>query len=45
MNVKLTADGSCFGNRGPGGWACILQFGDGNAYCAKSDSLRITGWN
>jgi len=23
--VQLTTDGSCLGNPGPGGWACILR--------------------
>jgi ribonuclease HI len=27
-NVQLIADGACLGNPGPGGWACILRFGD-----------------
>jgi len=26
--VQLITDGSCIGNPGPGGWACILRFGD-----------------
>ena len=25
--VKLTTDGACIGNPGPGGWACVLRFG------------------
>jgi ribonuclease HI len=25
--VKLVTDGSCLGNPGPGGWACILRYG------------------
>jgi len=25
--VQLTTDGSCLGNPGPGGWACILRLG------------------
>ena len=25
--VKLSTDGACIGNPGPGGWACILRFG------------------
>lgn len=25
--VSLITDGSCVGNPGPGGWACILRFG------------------
>jgi ribonuclease HI len=24
--VRLTTDGSCIGNPGPGGWACLLRF-------------------
>jgi ribonuclease HI len=27
-NVQLITDGSCIGNPGPGGWACILRFGN-----------------
>jgi len=26
-NVRLITDGSCLGNPGPGGWACILRYG------------------
>jgi hypothetical protein len=26
--VEIIADGSCLGNPGPGGWACILRCGD-----------------
>lgn len=26
----LITDGACIGNPGPGGWACILRFGDKN---------------
>jgi ribonuclease HI len=26
-HVSLITDGSCLGNPGPGGWACILRFG------------------
>ena len=26
--VKLTTDGACIGNPGPGGWACVMRFGD-----------------
>jgi ribonuclease HI len=26
--VFLITDGSCIGNPGPGGWACLLRFGD-----------------
>lgn len=27
-NVQLITDGACLGNPGPGGWACILRYGD-----------------
>jgi ribonuclease HI len=27
-NVQLITDGACIGNPGPGGWACILRFGE-----------------
>jgi ribonuclease HI len=33
--VQLIADGSCIGNPGPGGWACILQDG--------SDERKLSG--
>jgi ribonuclease HI len=26
--VQIITDGSCIGNPGPGGWACILRFGN-----------------
>ena len=26
--VQLITDGACIGNPGPGGWACVLRFGD-----------------
>lgn len=26
--VQLITDGACLGNPGPGGWACILRYGD-----------------
>lgn len=26
--VYLISDGACIGNPGPGGWACILRYGD-----------------
>jgi ribonuclease HI len=26
--VELITDGACLGNPGPGGWACILRFGE-----------------
>ncbi|MCL5745837.1 MAG: ribonuclease HI [Acidobacteria bacterium] len=27
-HVKLITDGSCLGNPGPGGWACILRYNE-----------------
>jgi len=27
-HVAISTDGACIGNPGPGGWACILRFGD-----------------
>src|SRR5690242_5847944 len=26
--IMLITDGACIGNPGPGGWACILRYGD-----------------
>ncbi len=26
--VTITTDGACIGNPGPGGWACVLRFGE-----------------
>src|SRR6476620_5646134 len=26
-HVQLITDGACIGNPGPGGWACVLRFG------------------
>jgi ribonuclease HI len=28
--VTITTDGACIGNPGPGGWACVLRFGEHN---------------
>ena len=28
MTLKIYTDGACSGNPGPGGWACVLLFGD-----------------
>ena len=28
MDVELYTDGACSGNPGPGGWACILKYGE-----------------
>ena len=25
--IALITDGACIGNPGPGGWACVLRFG------------------
>ena len=34
--VIITTDGSCLGNPGPGGWACIFRKGD--------EDYRKSGW-
>jgi ribonuclease HI len=34
--VSLITDGSCLGNPGPGGLACVFRFG-----AVKSDSIRV----
>ena len=26
--VQLITDGACIGNPGPGGWACVIRFGE-----------------
>jgi ribonuclease HI len=28
VEVTVIADGSCIGNPGPGGWACVLRSGN-----------------
>ena len=35
--VQLITDGACIGNPGPGGWACVLRFGDFNKELWGSD--------
>src|SRR3990172_1593804 len=35
-SVVLITDGSCIGNPGPGGWACLLRFGE--------HSRELFGW-
>ncbi len=47
--VKLYADGACSGNPGPGGWGCILQFGDvkkemsGGEASTTNNRMELTG--
>src|SRR5690348_8735288 len=36
--VVLTTDGACIGNPGPGGWACVLRFGDTKAEMFGSEA-------
>ncbi len=36
-SVQLVTDGSCIGNPGPGGWACILLCGDAERELRGSD--------
>lgn len=46
--VQLITDGACIGNPGPGGWACILRFGDkkkelfGSAPHTTNNRMEIT---
>ena len=35
--VQLITDGACIGNPGPGGWACILRYGDTRRKCAARE--------
>jgi ribonuclease HI len=35
--VTIVTDGSCIGNPGPGGWACILRSGDQTRELSGSD--------
>ena len=35
--VTIVTDGSCIGNPGPGGWACILRCGDQEREMSGSD--------
>lgn len=39
--IQLVTDGSCIGNPGPGGWACILRCGD-SARELKGSEPRTT---
>src|SRR5882672_5520666 len=40
--VKLSTDGACIGNPGPGGWACVLRFGNhrGEMFGCDADSTN-----
>lgn len=37
-HVQLITDGACIGNPGPGGWACILRYGDVKRELSGSES-------
>ncbi len=47
--VTLYTDGACSGNPGPGGWGCILQFGDaqkelsGGEINTTNNRMELTG--
>ncbi len=47
--VTLYSDGACSGNPGPGGWGCILQFGDvkkelsGGEANTTNNRMELTG--
>lgn len=40
--VKLSTDGSCIRNPGPGGWACVLRFGNhtGEIFGCEAESTN-----
>ena len=46
--VRLITDGSCIGNPGMGGWACILRYGDqakeifGSAAATTNNRMELT---
>ena len=46
--VEIVVDGSCLGNPGPGGWACILRCGDdervlqGGAVDTTNNRMELT---
>ena len=47
--VSISTDGACIGNPGPGGWACILRFGDlkkemfGSEPRTTNNRMELTG--
>ena len=47
-HVQLITDGACIGNPGPGGWACILRYGDtkrelsGSAAQTTNNRMELT---
>jgi ribonuclease HI len=41
-NVQLITDGSCIGNPGPGGWACILRCGSEERELSGSAVITIS---
>ncbi len=44
--VMLFTDGSCLGNPGPGGWACILRYKDRERTLQEESSTqRATAWS
>lgn len=40
--IQLIADGSCIGNPGPGGWACILRCEDEERELSGSEAQTTT---
>lgn len=36
--IQIVTDGSCLGNPGPGGWACILRWAEGERELIGSDA-------
>jgi ribonuclease HI len=42
----LFTDGSCFGNPGPGGWACLLRYGSiEQEFVGTEPYTTHNGWN
>lgn len=38
-NVKIYTDGACSGNPGPGGWGCVLLYGDHRKELSGAETL------
>jgi ribonuclease HI len=37
-HIQLITDGACIGNPGPGGWACILRYGNSHKEMSGSEA-------
>jgi ribonuclease HI len=38
--VKIFSDGACSGNPGPGGWGCILKFGENDEFVKEMSGFE-----